>query len=87
MLGIYPVTPGLPLYAITTPSFDEIKIQLDPEYYPNQNLFIRSNSPERNAFIQSIHLDGRQFKGSFISHEQLIKSKELNFMLQQKPLK
>jgi predicted alpha-1,2-mannosidase len=87
MLGIYPVTPGLPLYAITAPSFESIEIQLDSNYYPDQKLLIRSNSPERNAFIKSIQLDGNEFEKSFITHEQLINSKEVKFILHQKPVK
>jgi predicted alpha-1,2-mannosidase len=87
MLGIYPVTPGLPLYAITAPSFESIEIQLDSNYYPDQKLLIRSNSPERNAFIKSIQLDGNEFEKSFITHEQLINSKEFKFILHQKPVK
>jgi putative alpha-1,2-mannosidase len=60
---------------------------LDSNYYPDQKLLIRSNSPERNAFIKSIQLDGNEFEKSFITHEQLINSKEFKFILHQKPVK
>lgn len=26
-LGLYPLTPGLPVYVVTTPSFDEVEIR------------------------------------------------------------
>ena len=87
MLGIYPVTPGLPLYALTTPSFEEIEIQLDQSYYSNKKLLIRSNSPEKHVFIDSILLDGSPLEGFFISHEDLVNSKELIFLLKSKHLK
>lgn len=81
MMGLYPVTPSLPVYAVTSPSFSEIEIRLDPRYYPNETLTIRSNMPEDNTFIDSVSLDGSSLSRFFISHEDLVNSKELIFLL------
>ena len=81
MMGLYPVTPSLPVYAVTSPSFSEIEIRLDTRYYPNETLTIRSNMPEDNTFIDSVSLDGSSLSRFFISHEDLVNSKELIFLL------
>ncbi|MEM6892192.1 MAG: GH92 family glycosyl hydrolase [Bacteroidota bacterium] len=81
MMGIYPVSPSNPIYALTKPKFDKITIHLDKDYYANDTLTILSNTKEENQFIESILVDGKPFRKYFISHDNLVKAKTLSFTL------
>lgn len=82
MMGLYPITPSLPVYAVTTPSFSEIKIRLDPRYYAQETLTIKANNPVSNPYINSIFLGNKRIEGYFINHMDLVNSKVLNYKLQ-----
>lgn len=71
MIGIYPSSPGEPNYTITTPVFDKITIQLDPEYYKEKTLVIEKIT-NGDGKIRKILLNGKQHKSYFISHENLV---------------
>ncbi|MCF8272416.1 MAG: GH92 family glycosyl hydrolase [Flavobacteriaceae bacterium] len=80
MMGLYPISPGDPLYTITTPMFDKITIQLDSKYYKNKTLVIEriGNS---NGKIDKIELNGNIYKGFFISHSNLVNGVHLKVFL------
>jgi len=84
MMGIYPITFSLLVYAVTTPSFDEIEIRLDTTYYPRRTLVIKANDPVKNPYIKSITIGGQITKDWFISHEDLVRKKLLIFDLKSK---
>jgi len=71
MMGIYPLSPGEPKYAISTPMFDKITIQLDSKYYKNKALVIVKNSKGKGQ-IKKILLNGKPHKSYFVSHEDLV---------------
>ncbi|PPK88913.1 putative alpha-1,2-mannosidase [Neolewinella xylanilytica] len=51
-----------PGYEITTPLFDEVAIQLNPDYYPGATFTIRTaGDPGRNLFLQSARLNGQDW--------------------------
>ncbi len=68
-MGFYPVTPGLPLYTIGSPVFEEVKIDLD-----NGNTFtiIAKNSSKVNKYIQSAKLNGEPLNRTWFTHDDLI---------------
>lgn len=68
-MGFYPVTPGLPIYTIGSPLFEEVKIDLD-----NGNTFtlIANNSSKINKYIQSAKLDGEELNRCWFTHEDLL---------------
>jgi len=76
MMGIYPIAPGEPKYAITTPMFDKITIQLNSKYYKNKNLIIE-RIINNNGKIKSIELNGKNHNGFFITHDQLVNGSTL----------
>lgn len=80
MMGIYPIKPGNPIYALTTPSFNKITIHLDSSYYNNQKLVILKNG---NGIISKIIAGKKELQNHFIEHENLIRSDTLNFYLKQ----
>lgn len=68
MLGFYPVTPGLPQYAIGSPVFTHATVHLE-----NGKDFeiIANNCSENNKYIQSATLNGEELKTPWFSHDDL----------------
>jgi len=68
-LGFYPVTPGLPMYVIGSPTFKNAKIHLG-----NGNTFeiVCHNYSPDNKYIQSAKLNGKEWNKSWFSHKDLI---------------
>ena len=83
MMGIYPISPANPIYALTTPRFNKITIHLDSRYYQKEKLVITSNISEKNRYIDHIDLQGRPHREYFISHDELIKEGLLEFILKE----
>lgn len=80
MMGIYPVAPGEPKYAITAPMFDKITIQLDSKYYKNKTLVIEKLG-KHNGKIDKILLDDKVYKRFFINHSDLVNGGYLKVFL------
>jgi predicted alpha-1,2-mannosidase len=80
MMGIYPIAPGEPKYAITAPMFDKITIQLDSKYYKNKELVIE-RLEKNHGKIDKILLDGKRHNSYFILHEDLVKSENIQIIL------
>ncbi|MCV9927545.1 GH92 family glycosyl hydrolase [Flavobacterium sp. LS1R49] len=71
MMGIYPISPGDPVYTITTPMFDKITIQLDSKYYKNKSIVIE-REVNNDGKIKKIQLNGKTHDSFFISHDALV---------------
>lgn len=71
MMGIYPISPGDPIYTITTPMFDKITIKLDSRYYKKDNIVIERevNTDEK---IREIQINGKPLNSFFISHDSFV---------------
>ena len=83
MMGIYPVCPGDMDFAITTPVFDKVTIQLDQNYYPGSELIIQTDRKKTtNNRIKRIYRNGKRWKSYFISHQELVKGGELKFSVE-----
>lgn len=82
MMGFYPITPGNPIYAITSPVFDKVTIHLDKNHYPNDRIVIETvnNSPE-NIYIRKMEMGGKPLRNFFITHDELIQNGHLKFYL------
>lgn len=88
MMGIYPYCPGKPEYVITTPTFDKVTIQLDPNYYSKKELVIEAvNRTPENIYIDRIELNGKPYKSYFISHKALTDAGRLTIYCTNKPKK
>lgn len=82
MMGFLQVTPGVPTYAIGSPSFEEVAIQL-----PNGKEFkvvAKGNSPQ-NVYVQRAALNGEELKELFFTHEQLMAGGVLELEMTDKP--
>jgi len=69
MMGIYPVTPGVPVYDIGSPVFDTVAIHLH-----NGKVFhiIAHNTSHDNKYVQSITLNGKPLNRVWIRHADLV---------------
>ncbi len=78
MMGFYPDCPGSPYYTLTTPVFDKVTLHLDPKYYPNGDITI--SAPHASAsqiYIKNMTLGGKSLNSYRISHDQLVKGRQL----------
>ncbi len=83
-IGIYPVTPGLPVYAIGSPVLGEAKISLAG----GKSFAIKAhNNSKENKYIQSATLNGLPFDRTWITHEEITKGGELVFKMGSQPNK
>jgi predicted alpha-1,2-mannosidase len=77
-MGFYPVNPANGIYSLTSPSLDEVQIDLD-----NGKKFVikTENQTENNHYIQAIFLNGEPYQQLTITHQQLLNGGELLFVL------
>jgi len=84
MMGFFPVTPGVPVYAIGSPFFEEIVISL-PD---NKKFTIRvRNYSQDNKYIQSARLNGKTLNRSWFTHKELMAGGVLELTMDRRPNK
>jgi predicted alpha-1,2-mannosidase len=68
-MGFYPVTPGLPVYNIGSPVFEEVSIKLD-----NGNTFtiVAKGCSKVNKYVQSARLNGETLDHPWFTHEDIL---------------
>lgn len=78
MLGFYPVTPGLPVYVIGSPFFEEATVRLE-----NGNIIhIKAeNYSKENKYIQSVTINGKKWNKSWFSHADIQEGATLHFVM------
>jgi len=81
-MGFYPVTPGLPVYAIGSPVFTKVTIALE-----NGKKFtvIAKNSSVINKYIQQASMDGKPLNTPWFTHDQLMNGGTLKLEMGPKP--
>ena len=81
MMGFYPVCPGTGQYVITTPFFNQIKIELPDGNYFTLNSDSRN---DKNLYIESITKNGRKFTRSFLTHQEIMNGDKFVFRVTDK---
>jgi predicted alpha-1,2-mannosidase len=83
-MGIYPVTPGIPVYNIGSPIFEDVKITAS-----NGNIFEieAQRASKSNKYIQSATLNGKALDKPWISHEDIMKGGKLTLVMGSRPNK
>jgi len=77
-LGLYPVSPGMPYYAIGTPLFPEASIRVGG----GKRFTIRAEGVSReNPYIQSARLNGEPLDRAWLSHEEIVAGGTLVFQM------
>ena len=68
-LGLYPVTPGEPVYTIGSPVFTDASIKVS-----GGKVFriVAKNASDENKYIQSATINGKTLEGPWISHEDVM---------------
>jgi predicted alpha-1,2-mannosidase len=81
-MGFFPVTPGIPMYSITSPLFSKVSIDLH-----NGNTFtvIAKNCSRTNKYIVSAKLNGRVLYSPWISHIDLMNGGKLELEMGEIP--
>ncbi|MDD4645925.1 MAG: GH92 family glycosyl hydrolase [Bacteroidales bacterium] len=81
-MGMYSVCPGQPEYALGSPLFDKVTLNLD-----NGKQFIiqaNHNLPE-NVYIDKATLNGKDYSRNYLKHEDIRQGGKLVFDMSQKP--
>lgn len=84
LIGFYPVTPGLPMYVIGSPTFESAK--LDVGNGKTFEVLCKNYAPE-NKFIQSAKLNGKVLNKSWILHSDVVKGGHLELVMGKHPNK
>ena len=84
MMGFFPVTPGIPVYAIGSPVFEEVTVKL-----PGGKQFVikAEQCSKENQYIQSAKLNGQALEKSWFTHADLVKGGVLEFVMGNQPNK
>lgn len=81
-LGFYPVTPGVPMYEIGAPLFEEVTLLL-----PGGKSFhiVAKGASQGRIYIQSATLNGSQLHRFWIGHQEIMHGGELVFEMSSQP--
>jgi predicted alpha-1,2-mannosidase len=82
MMGFYPVTPGLPVYNIGSPSFAQSAIKLSNG--KTFKILAHNNSPE-NRYIQRAIWNGKPWNKPWFSHNDLLSGGTLELFMGDTP--
>ena len=82
MMGFYPVTPGVPVYAVGSPVFDRVTLRL-----PGGKTFtiVAKNNSSANKYIQSASLNGRPLLKPWFTHADIARGGTLEFVMGDTP--
>lgn len=81
-MGFYPVTPGVPRYAIGTPHFDQMTLHVGP----GKTLHIVASGAESGKFyVRSVRLNGATLDRPSILHSEIMAGGELVFEMSDAP--
>lgn len=84
--GLHPVCPGDQRYELTSPVFEKVVFNLDPDYAEGKTFVIEAhnNSPE-NIYIQQATLNGKPYDKCYLMHADLMKGGTLVLQMGAKP--
>lgn len=84
MMGFFPVTPGIPVYSIGSPIFEDVTVHLSDG--KSFRVLAHDNS-DQNKYIQSASLNGHPLQHPWITHEDIMKGGVLEFQMGPRPNK
>ena len=78
-LGFYQVEPGSDRYWFGSPLFDRTSIKVGRDRKGNDIIFniITQDNSDRNRYIQSITLNGEEYKKRYIAHKDIVRGGDL----------
>jgi len=77
-MGIFPVCPGRPIYAIGSPLFQSVKLHL-----ANKKTFVIESKDQsaKNKYVRSLTLNGRPYEQLSIPHSLLVNGGTMQFVM------
>jgi predicted alpha-1,2-mannosidase len=82
MLGLYPVTPGVPVYNLASPVFDRVDIKLHNGH--TFSIVCRNNSAN-HKYLQEVQLNGHKQTKVWLRHAEVIKGGTLELQMGDTP--
>ncbi len=83
-MGLYPYNPASGKYQIGSPVFDKVTIKVsDTKVFTIQS----ENVSDKNIYIQSATLNGKELNRSYITHDELLQGGKLHFIMGEQPNK
>ena len=83
-IGFYPLTMGSGEYAIGSPLFEEVTVNLEG----GKKLVIKANNnTKENVYVDSMYVNGEKYDQSFISYDALEKGGTIEFNMSAEPNK
>jgi len=82
-LGFYPVTPGIPVYQMGSPLFDETTLLLEGG---KRFHMLAAGASSGKRYIQSVTLNGIPLDRSWLRHEEIMAGGELVFTMSSTPV-
>lgn len=83
-MGIYPVSPGLPFYDITSPVFEKTTIKLTNG---KEFTVVAKGASKTKKYIQKAFINGEEITSPFITHQQIMDGGTLELVLDELPNK
>jgi predicted alpha-1,2-mannosidase len=83
-MGFYQVTPGIPIYTITSPVFEKVSISLKNG---KEFTVIAKGASRANKYIQQAFINGEEILTPFITHDQIMSGATLELVLSELPNK
>ena len=78
------MNPSNGVYVFGSPVFDNVKIDLGN----NKSFNVKTvNNSQKNIYIQSVKLNGINYKNAYITHKDIIKGGEIEFKMGPNPNK
>lgn len=82
MMGFYPVTPGLPMYVLTSPVFRDVSVRTGSG---KTFRIVCDNWTSDNKYIQRAELNGQPLDRCWISHDEVMNGGTLKFVMGRRP--
>ena len=84
--GLHPVCPGDTRYEITSPVFERVQFNLDPNYAKGKTFtIIAKDNSTKNIYIQSAKLNKKTYNKCWIDHQTIANGGTLELQMGEKP--
>jgi len=81
-MGIYPVTPGIPVYDIASPVFDKATIHLKNG---QDFVIVAHNTSRDNKYVQTVQLNGKLLEHVWFRHADIANGATLELTMGDTP--
>lgn len=86
-MGLFPLTPGDPVYQLVPPLFEKVTLRPDPDIRGGSFTIVARNLSPRNFYIQSALLNGAPYDRPWIAHADVVRGGTLVYQMGAEPNK